>query len=388
MAGQVIAAVPAILSVILWFIVLLSVCSIIYWAYLLVFVARKDESPPLEHDLSAVQVRLLTIDSPRIVQESVNAIPAAITDRHVIAEQPMDIDGAAVHVVPDDFECEAIRKGRALEWARRTVPCEKEYVLYLDEDSLMSDISEIPDADVVQFRERPRRSQSWTTYLAEIFRMGFQIEQRAFPSLSVPLYAWGGGIAIRHELEDRITWEKPTMIEDTTFVWNAAAADGAVDFALARAKFDTQAPPTIRAMISQRSRWLAGSQQESGLLSLPYRLLTTVRNLAWALSPAVPFLTFVPFFLPGTVLFETAFQVVSIAIFSFVIIWSVLGVAYYDESPLTGVVLVVLSPIISLLHSLGAFVGLVSPPTDFSVTRKVNPELVDGQEREREVDGD
>jgi hypothetical protein len=386
MAGQVVAAVPAILSVILWSIVLLSVCSVAYWTYLMVFVARGDESASPEHDLSAVQVRILTVDSPRIVQESVDAIPAAITDRHVIAEQPMDIEGATVHVVPNAFECEAIRKGRALEWARRNVPCGKEYVLYLDEDSLMTDISGIPDADVVQFRERPRRSQSLVTYLAEIFRMGFQVEQRAFPSLSVPLYAWGGGIAIRNELEDRITWEKPTMIEDTTFVWNAAAMDGGVDFTVAPAKFDTQAPPTIRAMISQRSRWLAGSQQESGLLSPSYRLLTTVRNLAWALSPAVPFLTFVPFFVPGTVLFETAFQVVSVVVFSFVIVWSVLGVAYYDESPSTGVLLLVLSPIISLLHSLGAFIGLVSPPTDFSVTRKVKPELVES--KEREVDGD
>lgn len=386
MPGQVIAAVPAILSIILWIIVLLSVCSIIYWAYLLVFVSRDYEFPSAEHDPSSVQVRLLTIDAARIVQKSVNAIPESITDRHVIAEEPIDIDGATVHVVPDAFECEAIRKGRALEWARRNVPCEKEYMLYLDEDSLMSDFSGIPDSDVVQFRERPQRSQSWVAYLAEIFRMGFQIEQRAFPSLSVPLYAWGGGIAIRTELQDRLTWERSTMIEDTSFVWRAAAEGIGIDFAVAHAKFDTQAPPTIRAMIRQRSRWLAGSQAESGLLSPTYRLLTTVRNLAWALSPAVPFLTFVPLFVSGTVLFEPAFQALSFVVFGFVVLWSVLGVRYYDESPHIGVILVVLSPIISLLHSLGAFVGFVSPPSDFAVTRKVKPELVEQNDPEVESD--
>jgi hypothetical protein len=385
MAGQVIEAVPMVLSIILWFVVLLSVCSVAYWAYLLVVVGRGYDSPSPEHGPSAVQVRLLTVDSAAIVQESVDAIPDSITDRHVIAEEPMNITGATVHVVPDAFECEAIRKGRALEWARRNVPCEREYVLYLDEDSIMTDFEGVPDADVVQFRERPRRSGSWLTYLAEIFRMGFQVEQRAFPSLRVPLYAWGGGIAIRNGLEDRITWETPTMIEDTTFVWNAAA-EGNVDFALARAKFDTQAPPTVRAMVSQRSRWLAGSQRESGLLAPAYRLLTTVRNLAWALSPAVPFLTLVPLFVPGTVIFETAFQVVSVLVFSFVLVWSVLGVRYYDESWLVGLGLIVLSPIVSLLHSLGAFVGLISPPTDFSVTRKVKPELVERTEREAESD--
>ena len=59
---------------------------------------------------------------------------------------------------------------------------------------------------------------------------------------------------------------------------------------------------------------------------------------------------------------------------------------YYDESWLVGAALVVLSPIVSLLHSLGAFVGFVSPPTDFSVTRKVKPELVERTEREAEGD--
>ena len=385
MEEQVLAAVPAVLSAILWIIVLLSGCSVAYWTYLMVFVARGYEFPAPEHGPSAVQVRFLTVDAERIVQKSVEALPDALTDCHVIAETPMEIEGATVHVVPESFECEAIRKGRALEWARRNISCDREYVLYLDEDSLVTDFEGIPDADVVQFRERPRRSRSFLTYLAEIFRMGFQIEQRAFPSLSVPLYAWGGGIAIRKALEDRITWEKNTMIEDTTFVWDAAAT-GRLDFALARTKFDTQAPPTVRAMMGQRSRWLAGSQAENHLLSPLYRLLTTVRNLAWALSPAVPFLTLVPLFVPGTIAFEAAFQVVSVAIFSFVVVWSVLGVAYYDESLPVGVVLVVLTPIISLLHSLGAFVGFVSPPTDFAVTRKVRPELVETSERE--VDGD
>lgn len=385
MEQQVIAAMPVIISAILWIIVLLSFFSISYWTYLMVFVARNYDYPTPEHDVSSAQVRILTVDAERIVQKSVDAIPDAITDRHVIAEKPIDIEGATVHVVPESFECEAIRKGRALEWGRRNIPCEKEFVLYLDEDSLMTEFQGIPDGDVIQFRERPQRSRSFVTYLAEIFRMGFQVEQRAFPSLSVPLYAWGGGIAIRKDLEDWITWEKNTMIEDTTFVWNAAAM-GDVDFQIARAKFDTQAPPTVRAMISQRSRWLAGSQAEIGLLSPLYRLLTTARNLAWALSPAVPFLTFVPLFVPGTIVFETAFQVVSVVVFTFVVVWSILGVSYYDESLLVGLVLLVLTPVVSLLHSLGAFVGFVSPPTDFAVTRKVKPELV--ETKEREVDGD
>lgn len=361
------------ISIFLWAVVFLSVCLVGYWTYLTVFAARGYEYPPVEHDPSAVQVRILTVDAERVVQASVNAIPESVTDRHVIAEEPMAIDGATVHVVPDAFECDAIRKGRAIEWARRTVPCEKEYVLYLDEDSHMTGFSGVPDADVVQFRERPRRTGSRLAYLAELFRMGAQLEQRAFPSLSVPLYAWGGGIAVKKSFEDRVTWNTPSLIEDTTFVWNAAATDEGVDFQVTRTTFATQAPPTIRALIGQRRRWFAGSRNNAHLLSPVYRLITTVRNLAWALSAIIPVLTLVSVIAPGTVLFETAFQEVSILIFVFLSIWSLLGLRYYHESRMVGLVLLVLLPIVSFLHSLGACVGLLSSPTDFDVTRKVTP---------------
>ena len=100
----------------------------------------------------------------------------------------------------------------------------------------------------------------------------------------------------------------------------------------------------------------------------------------------MPVLTVVPLFVPGTIAFELAFQVLSVAVFAFVIVWSVLGVRYYGESLSVGAVLLVLTPIVSLLHSLGALAGLVAPPTDFAVTRKVEPELV--ETADREVDGD
>lgn len=365
--------IPIAISTLLWAIVFLSVCLVGYWTYLM-FAARGYEHPPVEHDPSAVQVRILTIDAERVVQASVNTIPESVTDRHVIAEEPMAIDGATVHVVPDAFECDAIRKGRAIEWARRNVPCETEYVLYLDEDSHMTGFAGVPDADVVQFRERPRRTSSRLAYLTELFRMGAQLEQRAFPSLSVPLYAWGGGIAVRKSFEDRITWNTPSLIEDTTFVWNGATANDGIDFEVASTTFATQAPPTIRALIGQRRRWFAGSRNNAHLLSPVYRLITTVRNLAWALSATIPLLTLLSVIAPGTVFFETAFQEVSVLIFVFLSIWSILGLRYSHESRLVGLVLLVLLPIVSVLHSLGACVGLLSPPTDFDVTRKVVPE--------------
>ncbi|MFC7041978.1 hypothetical protein [Halonotius sp. GCM10025705] len=66
-----------------------------------------DES---EIPLGNIQVRILTYNSPSTVQVTVNSVPERIGATKVIAEADMDIDGADVHVVPDDFESQAQRR--------------------------------------------------------------------------------------------------------------------------------------------------------------------------------------------------------------------------------------------------------------------------------------
>jgi hypothetical protein len=366
-----------VVSIVVWAAALIQLAAISYWAYEMFLPARRQRYSPPVHDLGEVQARVLTVDGGGVVQATVDALPPEIEECHVISEEPIAVAGATVHVVPDAFECAATRKGRALEWARREIPCEREYVLFLDEDTITTDLDGIPDGDVVQFRERPTRSRSLLAYLAEIYRMGFQTEQLAFSRLAIPLYAWGGGLAVRKELEDRITWDRETLIEDTSFVWNAMRRE-AVDFEVSETKFDTQAPPSIRAMIDQRSRWLAGSQDQSGLLSSAYRAICTLRNVAWAMSALVPVLVLVPFLIPGTGTFGPAFRALSLVLFGPTVLWSVLGVTYYDESLRVGVLLVLLAPLVSVLHSAGAFVGFTHPPQDFDVTTKVKPDLING----------
>ncbi|MFD1643617.1 hypothetical protein [Halohasta litorea] len=141
----------------------------------------------------------------------VDSLPESLDDVHAIAESSIDVTGASVHVVPDDFDCRAVRKGRAQEWARRTLDCHKEFVLYLDEDSIVESFKGLPDADIVQLREKPRRTGSNLSFLADIDRMGGQLEQRAFARLSIPLFAWGGGIAVRSEIEDATTWDRKSL---------------------------------------------------------------------------------------------------------------------------------------------------------------------------------
>ncbi|MCT9095308.1 glycosyltransferase family 2 protein [Haloarchaeobius sp. HME9146] len=373
--GAVPATVPGetLLELTLWTTTLLFGATAAFWFVLTYVVGQGYESPAPAYDGDDVQVRILTIDAADVVQATVDSLPAELTDVRVIAEEPISVDGAEVHVVPDDFECEAVRKGRAIEWARRTLACEREFVCYLDEDSVVESWNGLPDADVVQLREQPRRTGSVLSYLADVYRMGVQLEQRAFARLQIPLFAWGGGIAVRSDLEDAVTWNRETIVEDTAFVW-AAAREHDISFALSETTCRNEAPPSLTEILQQRRRWAAGNVQAASMLPARYRLLTRVRNYAWALSPIVT-LVAVPLSVLGvSVVYGSLFVLASLTLAAFTVFWYLRGVAYYGGRALKWAAVLPLVPLVSLVHSMGTIAGILHPPDGFRVTTKVGPD--------------
>lgn len=341
------------------------------WMILTYVIGAGYESPEPVHDADEIQVRILTVGSESVVQATVDSLPSEFDDVHVIAEEAMDITGGSVHVVPDEFECEAVRKGRAIEWARQTLVCDREYVLYLDEDSLLKSFEGLPDADVVQLRERPRRTGSVFSYLADVYRMGVQIEQRAFARLSIPLFAWGGGIAVRQSVEDDVTWDRETLVEDTAFVWAAAQQIDAFSFELATATCANEAPPSLSEITQQRRRWAAGNIQAATELPYKYQLLTRIRNYAWALSPIIT-LVVLPLSVLGIGISSTGlFASMSIALGVLTLFWYLRGVLYYGRSTFVWAIAVPLAPIVTVVHSMGTVAGILDPPAEFRVTKKV-----------------
>ncbi|WP_251341238.1 glycosyltransferase family 2 protein [Haloplanus halophilus] len=326
--------------------------------------------------LDEVQVRILTVDAEAVVQGTVDALPEAVTDVHVIAERDVDVDGAVVDVVPDSFDCTATNKGRALEWARRNVDCDREYVLYLDEDTLVTELTGLPDADVVQFTEKPIYTGSRLTYLCEVFRIGYQFEQFGFHRLRYPLYAWGGGVAIRHGLEQSITWDARTITEDTNFVWRAAD-ERSISYRLVDARFRNQAPPSVWAMLKQRRRWISGTMRDDAALPLRYRPLAFTRVVAWALSPLVPLLVVGAYAFPGSAATLDSYVALSTALLGILVLYTLAGLVAYRKHPLLWPVFLLATPVGVVLHALGAMWGLVRPVDTFEVTEKVAPATIE-----------
>jgi hypothetical protein len=373
-----VTAAPWLLVGLLWVAVALYGLSAAWWWIETTVLARgwAVEEDDLVWGFEDVQVRVLTVDAEAVVQATVDAVPAGIEDVRVIAEEDVDIEGASVHVVSEGFDCEATNKGRAVEWARRNVPCEREYVLYLDEDTVMTGFEGLPDADVIQFTEKPLYTGSRIAYLCEVFRVGYQFEQLGFHRLSYPLYAWGGGVAVRSALEDRITWDVSTITEDTNFIWRAADEDG-IDFQLLDARFRNQAPPSLPAMVKQRRRWISGTLGDGDILPGHYRPLYYTRVVAWALSPFVPLLVAAGYLYPASVPTLSTYQAVSLALAGMLPVYMLAGLWGYRKHPFVWPVLLALTPVAVLAHSAGALWGLVSPVTTFEVTRKVAPGTIE-----------
>lgn len=358
-----------------WATLLLYGFSSLWWLLEVTVLAsgwRADDET--EVGLDDIQVRILTYNSPSTVQVTVNSIPDGIAETVVIAEAEMDIDGATVHVVPDDFESRAQKKGRAIEWARRHVECEQAYVLYLDEDSIVTDFDGLPAADLIQITEHPLRTGSWLVYLCEVFRVGYQREQRAFHRMAYPLYAWGGAVAVRRELEDEVTWDVPTITEDTTYIWRAAThvdrRGGRFEYRLVNGRFRNQAPPSISEMFSQRRRWMSGTLQDVSRLPWRYLPLQATRIVTWTLSPLVPLLAVVGFLYPELLPQHELYRAVSVGLFGMLFVYMAVGLIEYRKYPEQWPVYLALTPLVVALHAVGALWGLLRPARDFKITEK------------------
>ncbi|MFB6242391.1 MAG: glycosyltransferase family 2 protein [Candidatus Nanosalina sp.] len=200
--------------------------------------------------------------------------------------------------------------------------------------------------------------------------MGLQLEQLSFSQMEMPLFTWGGGLVVRSRLENRVTWNRPRLVEDTAFVWKAALQEEA-SYGVSNIYVRNQAPPSVQALLQQRRRWAGGNHMESEKLSQPYRSFIRIRNYAWGLTPitaiAIPLLIG---FAPASVMGEEALGVIGLVTTGIIPLWYLLGILYYPDRDWKMIPGIPVLPFAALLHSLGAIWGIVSPPASFTVTPK------------------
>jgi len=328
--------------------------------------------PPLEWGLDDIQVRVVTVgDAPGLIQQTVDALPEGIGSVSVVSERPLDIEGATVRVVPESFETTAIGKARALEWARRTLACPEEYVLFLDEDTQVTGLNGLPDADIVQFAEQPQPNGSVLSWLTEVFRVGTGVERAGFATLA-PIYAWGGGLAVRASVEDAVGWDRHTIGEDSAFV--RAAVRAGHSYAVDMTRFRTQAPPNLRELVAQRRRWVSARFREVRRLPAGYGALVLAHTVFMLLSTVA-----VPLAVAGVLLAPTApvVGVLAAVIAGYLLLWSVLGWWQFDAGIEWLPVQLLALPVTSVANGLGHVLAAIAPVREFRPTSKTDVDAAD-----------
>ncbi len=296
-------------------------------------------------------IKILTIgDNPKILKKTIHACPVP---PKVISRVKTGLPGT--NVMPSDFTSLAQYKGQQMEWARLQHPYG--YTVYLDEDSIFSaGVTEIPEADIVQFNEVPITKNRFIGAI-EAHRIGFQAEQVAFEKIK-PFYLWGGGFAIKRNLEDRVTWNRESITEDTAFMF--LVPNGA-KYKFSKIRVYNQAPPNLRALIKQRRRWASGAIEDVKYHpDWKYRVWIVFRSINWGMWPLL---------VPVSVLIATNHIIFILPLIQ-TMIWSFVGARIMQQSLFRTVFSVAVAPIAGLFHSMGAFMALISQTKTFDVTPK------------------
>lgn len=331
----------------IWIILIPWVIITIWWYVGLILYLRHKESLNKTTDFG---IKILTLgENESVLRRTVECCSKEPT---IITRRFLDLPNSKLP--PSDFKCQAKFKGKDLEWARREHP--HNYTLYLDEDSLCS-LREIPDADIVQFRE-VSSSDSLLVTAAEAHRLGFQVEQVIFEKVK-PLYLWGGGFAVKRWLEDKTTWDRESITEDTGFLFSITDD---YSFRYSKQPIYSRGPRNIKDLIFQRWRWASGIYQDTRYLENNWlKVFVYFRIINWGLwtiyTPVISI--FFVGFCPWLIL--PAIQAM---------VWSGTGVRLMGLNWQRSVVSVLLAPIAAYIHSLGALLALFYRQKRFRVTPK------------------
>ncbi len=203
-----------------------------------------------------------------------------------------------VVVVPKDFECEDLYKGRALEYARRLrqklVDDNKlgsNYILLQGDDDAVPSLEFIKEcitvqADILIGTITPQVNGVWNTILDYERSVACGIFCNFFTNLGQPLWAHGEGTCMSSQVDRNVSYDISTFTHNTkhklilnedSFYFHKAALMGYSIFN-SEEKIFILPPFTFSDAVKQRRRWLWGQVTilSQKMLPLPNRLRLSI----------------------------------------------------------------------------------------------------------------
>jgi egghead protein (zeste-white 4 protein) len=206
-----------------------------------------------------------------------------------------------VVAVDKDFRTDAIRKGRALQYAveHRRLTGEntsKHWIFHMDDESyvtpqtILASLKSIEEGDEVAF-EGPIfyplkfESANRLTAVAESIRPFACYDCVSQMTNPPPLHMHGSNLLVRSDVEDAIGWNfGPTLAEDQMFGFKVYEKYGPGSMGWHGGILLEQPPLSIRDHFFQRRRWVLGTLQNSEKFPRLHRFKLLYKSVTYALG--------------------------------------------------------------------------------------------------------
>jgi beta-1,4-mannosyltransferase len=201
--------------------------------------------------------------------------------------------GCQLVIVPNEFQCEAIAKGRAIEYfIRHHVDSRKWYAFIDDDNKLLTDdfLYEVPYYEKKGYVcangiLKPRMGRSHITYIADhlrwfddlsLFRFGTGLLGYAINGIHGELLLCQGDVL------KRVSFNRETITED--FAFARELIKQGYRFWQSKTVISILSPHSFLDFIKQRSRWYKGLAQDVRSADRKTMLFSGIRIVIWKLS--------------------------------------------------------------------------------------------------------
>ncbi len=283
-----------------------SILFVRFYFYLISQHSKLIAKPPRERfGTPKIIFQVTTKGNIGIVQETINRVNSVCAEIQynkyelwAVTDAQETFDGCRTIVVPSTFSCNAIHKGRALQWAvevrRKENKSDKEtYIFHLDDESLITKqtlcsllcylegnpkpISEGLIIYPVQEKEEIKISN-----LMDTLRPFCCYECLALMSGGNPAYIHGSNLLVRSDVEDEVGWTNgETLAEDTLFAIKARVKYGKDAFGWHGGVVEEKSPMNLKDLIKQRRRWFYGLIMNLKFFERGEKIRQCVRALIW-----------------------------------------------------------------------------------------------------------
>lgn len=294
----------------LWIVWLVSSFSLVrMFVYVLAHRSRMIGKPTRERfGTPSIIFQITTKGKIPIVQESINRVNAVCAEIAykkyqvwVVSDVREEFKNCRTIVVPESYSCNAIHKGRALQFAVEIRKAEKKnnediYIFHLDDESLITkqtlcsllsflEGSPTPISEGLIVYPLKRNERITITHLLDTIRPFCCFECMDFMKKGKPAYLHGSNLLSRSDVEEKVGWENgKTIAEDSLFAIKAREKCGRRIFGWHGGVVEEKSPLTLRDFAKQRQRWFYGLIQNLKFVPFRDKVSQSVRAIVWSLG--------------------------------------------------------------------------------------------------------